>query len=250
MKVEAGAYSSKGSTRKLNEDSFLIGTEKGGSAIDNQADTKSKISLDIDTPSLFFVADGMGGHSSGDVASSFVVNKMLEYMKGEQTYNGDTLEMMIKAMHNELLNEGKKRGTPNMGTTISGILLQSGECSFFNVGDSRTYRLRGGFLQQLSRDDSLSNIVPDVQKNIITNAIGASLPSITVQTRFSKNIVMSGDIFFICSDGVHGVIDDDTFETMINKNIKPEIISENIVKYAIQNNSDDNCTAIIVKVVE
>ncbi|MDR0908448.1 MAG: protein phosphatase 2C domain-containing protein [Spirochaetaceae bacterium] len=231
MKVTSGVYSTKG-VRPQNEDSYICNTDNTPNG-----------------PMLFAVADGMGGHAAGDVASQFVVKALKDFTtSNSDVVTGDSLEALLKRIHNNLLEEGKKRGTPNMGTTITGIVLQDGECGIFNVGDSRTYRLRNGILQQLSRDDSLASIVPDAAKNIITNALGAGLNTITVQQRFSKNIAVPGDLFFMCSDGVHGAIDDDGLAEMLENGGSLDDIAKTIVEKAIENGSDDNCTAVIVRI--
>jgi protein phosphatase len=247
MKIEAGAYSSKGSVRPHNEDSYLIGTEKGGIGID---DTDSTFISEIDTPCLFLVADGMGGHSAGDIASSFVATNMLQDIQDIEEFDSNLIEKIIIHIHSKLSAEGQSRGTPNMGSTLTGIVLQNGECGFYNVGDSRIYRLRGGFLQQISKDDSLSNIVPGAAKNIITNAMGAGISSVSVQCRFSPSLVVPGDIFLLCSDGVHGYIADDDIEQLLLKEESVVTLAKSIVIKAIEAKSDDNCTAVVVKILK
>jgi serine/threonine protein phosphatase PrpC len=135
-----------------------------------------------------------------------------------------------------------------MGSTLTGIAIQNGECGFFNAGDSRVYRLRNGFLQQLSHDDSLSSVVPDAAKNIITNALGAGLAEIGVERRFSSSVAIAGDVFLMCSDGVHGFVPDDDLEQMLTVCSNPAEIVRLIVEKAIANNSDDNCTAVVVAI--
>jgi serine/threonine protein phosphatase PrpC len=147
-----------------------------------------------------------------------------------------------------LLEEGEKRGTPNMGTTLTGIVLQKNGCGFFNAGDSRTYRFRNGFLQQLSRDDSLSSVIPGAAKNILTNAVGAGLAETRVESRFSPSVAVAGDVFFMCSDGVHGFISDEDLERMLADCSSPAETARLIVRTAIANNSDDNCTAVVARI--
>lgn len=246
MKVTAGAYSSRGSVRAHNEDSFLIAQTTGGGGVE---DSCAQFAGEID-PSLFFcVADGMGGHAAGDVASAFVVENLRAGETGAERHTQQSLETLVKTIHATLIREGVARGTPNMGSTLTGILLQKdAPCGFFNAGDSRSYRLRNGFIQQLTRDDSLSSIVPDAAKNVITNAVGAGLPDVTVAGRFSPAVAVAGDVFFMCSDGVHGFVGDDDLEKMLAEDAPPEKTARRIVEAAIANNSDDNCTAVVVRI--
>jgi protein phosphatase len=167
------------------------------------------------------------------------------------SFDAENLEGTIKAVHAALLAEGKVRGTANMGSTLTGLVLQNdGPPGFFNAGDSRGYRLRNGFIRQLTRDDSLASVVPGAAKNIITNAVGAGLPDVSVASRFASSVAVPGDIFLFCSDGVHGFVSDDEMETFLGWDRPLGEIVEHIVKTAIAHNSDDNCTAVLVKILE
>ena len=127
-----------------------------------------------------------------------------------------------------------------MGSTFVGLSLMNETCGFFNVGDSRIYRFRNGFVQQLSHDDSLTEYLPDAPKNIVTNAMGAGLSEIEVETRFSTSLAVPGDTFLICSDGVHGHITEDEIESILSQNKSLVEVARQIVETALNNNSDDN----------
>jgi serine/threonine protein phosphatase PrpC len=256
MTIQAAAYSSKG-RRSHNEDSFLIAGKTGtsGAALPGgggQEDIAAAFEGGITSPCFFAVADGMGGHDAGDAASAFVVEKLRDAAAScTGRFDAENLERTIKAVHASLLAEGKKRGTANMGSTLTGLVLQNdAPPGFFNAGDSRGYRLRNGFIRQLTRDDSLSSVVPGAAKNIITNAVGAGLPDVSVASRFASSVAVPGDIFLFCSDGVHGFVSDDEMETALGSGRPLPEIAEHIVKTAIANNSDDNCTAVVVKIPE
>jgi len=244
VKVTAGAYSDKGG-RPHNEDAFLCALYAG---IGNE-DVCNEFTGDVNAPLFFLVADGMGGHDAGDAASAFVVHNMRNAaVNGNNDFDEASLEALVKSVHSALLIEGKEKKTPNMGSTLTGILLQKdAPNAFFNVGDSRVYRLRNGFLQQLSRDDSLSDIMPGAAKNIITNAVGAGLPDVTVASRFSPTVAVAGDVFLMCSDGVHGFVSDSDLDKFLAETFSPLEIAKQIVQTAIANNSDDNCTAVVVR---
>jgi protein phosphatase len=256
MKVTAGAYSDKGG-RPHNEDAFLCALHTGGSGAEKPGagDGGAEFSGLVDAPLFFLVADGMGGHDAGDAASAFVVKSIRHAAQAavneKRVFDEAALEALVKSVHAALLKEGKEKGTPNMGSTLTGILLQKdASCGFFNAGDSRVYRLRNGFIQQLSRDDSLSSVMPGAAKNIITNAVGARLPDVSVASRFSPSVAVAGDIFLMCSDGVHGFISDDDFEKFLAETSSPPETAKRIVEAAIAHNSDDNCTAVVVRLDE
>jgi len=247
MKVTAGAYSDRGG-RSHNEDAFLCALYTGLGV----KNTLAEYSSIVDASLFFLVADGMGGHDAGDAASAFVVEYILQAARMSanegRVFNQASIETLVKSVHIALLVEGKEKGTPNMGTTLTGILLQKdAPCAFFNAGDSRVYRLRDGTLQQLTQDDSLANVMPGVSKHIITNAIGAGLQDVSIASQFSPEIASAGDIFLICSDGIHGSVSDDALEKFLAKTFPPLEIAKQIVQTAIDNDSDDNCTAVVVK---
>jgi protein phosphatase len=248
MTILAAAYSSKGG-RPHNEDAYLLAAETGGGGTE---DTSAVFSGIITAPLLFFVADGMGGHAGGDMASAFVAEKMRDAVAGEKNINAGFLEKIVNRVHAALLEEGKRRGTPDMGATLTGIVLQDGKPSgVYNAGDSRTYRFRNGFIRQLTRDDSLAGIVPGAAKNIITNALGGGLPDVTVASRFAQNIAVAGDVFLMCSDGVHGFVTDDYLEEMLGAaRGGPLETARQIVEKALAAGSDDNCTAVVVRIEE
>lgn len=243
MKIKAAAFSTKG-IREHNEDSYLLHTKIGGTGIEDSLSVYESEEL----PLFFAVADGMGGHSAGAVASQFVVTKIKEIIETGITLDEDNLQAKLPEIHKLLLEKGKNDNTENMGSTFVALSLGKDVSGFCNVGDSRIYRLRNGFIQLLSHDDSLSEIIENAPKNIITNAIGAGLPEVSVETRFSSVIAVPGDVFLLCSDGAHGYISDDDLERVLGQE---KSILENcreILDLSLNNGSDDNSTALIVKV--
>jgi len=243
MTINAGAYSTRGLIREHNEDAFLLGAEKGGGALE---DSPASFRGDVQECPVIAVADGMGGHEAGDRASRFIVERLSLMFQEKASIDSALLEAALTGIHGELLEEGKKQHTPNMGSTLTGLVLYPAG-GFFNIGDSRVYRLRSGFLQQISRDDSLSRLIPGAAKNIITNAMGAGLSEITVDSRFSQSMAVAGDIFFLCSDGVHGFVNDEDLEAILRSQFSPLEKARAIVEKALENKSDDNCTALVAE---
>lgn len=243
MIIKAVGYSTKG-IREHNEDSFLLHNEIGGTGIE---DTYSVFESET-FPAFFAVADGMGGHAAGDVASQFVLAKIKEMIDNGLLLNEENLRDKLPQIHNLLLEKGRNEGTPNMGTTFVALILGNDVSGFCNVGDSRIYRYRRGFIQELSHDDSLSEILENAPKNIVTNAMGAGLSEISIETRFSEKVAIPEDVFLLCSDGVHGHISDDELEQILSQNKSLLEKAREIVETALNNGSDDNSTALIIKI--
>ncbi len=241
MKYMAAACSAKG-IRELNEDSFII-----ASVTNQEAKPFSEEAVAGDDSALCFfaVADGMGGQGSGEKASHLVVSELKKLAEGKKSINADELKTGIECIHNTILQTNSK-----MGSTLTGIIFQQEECGIVNLGDSRTYRLRSGMFMKMTSDDSLSRYDASAASNIITNGIGGGLKNITVNSRFSEKLVLPGDIFLMCSDGVHGYVSDEELESLLASSVSEQEIATSIVQKAIANNTDDNCTAVIVKIEE
>ena len=250
MTIEAAACSTRG-IREHNEDSFLLSNIAGGTGIEDSME--SFFSSDLQK-GIFCVADGMGGHAAGDVASQFIVNELNQkYQEYAFLEDADAIkrsfETIIKSIHADLIKKGIDDDTEKMGSTCCGIFTVGALGGFFNVGDSRVYRMRNGFLQQLSRDHSLSSYIPDAAKNIIVNAMGAGIAEVQVDIRISESVIVPRDIFLLCSDGVHGAVDDEKLEDMLGQETDTIRMAQAVVDEAVRNNSDDNCTAVIIKVL-
>lgn len=241
MRYSAAAYSAKG-IREINEDSFII-AEK----INEFAKSFTEFSVEGEAKgSLFFcVADGMGGQGSGEKASHLVVSELLESEKSVQEFDSDKITAEILKIHEKVISSNSK-----MGSTLTGIVLQEKNAGLINLGDSRTYRLRNGVLLKMSNDDSLRRFCEDAPSNIITNGIGAGLKNISVNSRFSDKIAVCGDRFLMCSDGVYGFLTDEKIEELLNEKTDARDVVSKIVKLALTNQTDDNCTAVILDIKE
>lgn len=239
MKFQAAGFSVKG-IRELNEDSIILST-----LTNELANPFSEFFIEgteKDLPCFFAIADGMGGQGSGEVASNFVVKKLVESTKNINEFNEETLTTLINSIHKEVKNQN-----PKMGSTLSGIIVQNGNCGIVNLGDSRTYRCRNSMFLQMTNDDSLKSFVKEAPSNIILNGIGGGLKQITVNCRFSDKLIIAGDRFLSCSDGVHGFVSKEKIEELMNSSFNIKEIVTKIVQEAISAGSDDNCSAVIVE---
>lgn len=208
-------------------------------------------------PNLFIVADGMGGHKAGDLASRYTVEGFIETVRNSKADNPITIIEEAVAKSNLLLIQKSKESIDyeGMGTTLVVATIIGKSIYIANVGDSRLY-LVNNEIQQITRDHSLveemislgeidrKNARTHEKKNIITRAIGVD--SEVVADFFEVDYV-DGDIILMCSDGLSNMIEDEDMKNIINQgNDLPEI-TDNLITEANKNGGRDNISVILVE---
>jgi serine/threonine protein phosphatase PrpC len=212
---------------------------------------------------LFIVADGMGGHAAGEVASAMAVQTVERELANVRDLDNratgdrvkDALKKANRTIHDRTITEVDKQG---MGTTAS-VLLMSGQRYLFGpVGDSRVYMLRDGALQQITKDHSYVQeqvdagfLTPEQARyhpysNVITRCVGAS-PD--VEPDLYQGEVRVGDLFLVASDGLTGMVDDRRLQMLLMSRAEPERKVHSLISEANGRGGLDNITAIIVQVV-
>ncbi|MBE3559339.1 MAG: protein phosphatase 2C domain-containing protein [Ktedonobacteraceae bacterium] len=224
---------------------------------------------------VFLVADGMGGHANGQVASRMTVNIIAERITrelllsplsaekaGEQPQQQDEesyVSLVRGAVEdaNAALCEANQREKSDMGSTLTGFLLVGDFAYVFNVGDSRTYMLREGTLYQLTNDHSLVGqlvagglIEPDdvythPQRNQIYRSIGDKL---NVQVDIVKQQVRPGDILLSCSDGLWEMVRNPQIADILKNAPDPQSACSQLIEAANTNGGEDNISAVVVLV--
>jgi protein phosphatase len=254
MRAIATGLSDVGLQREHNEDSFIVLSEYD----------------------LFIVADGMGGHRAGDVASRLATDTIAEFFK--TTASEDVtwpfhFDTSLSEEENRLLTgirianrqiyerSAKSRECRGMGTTVVGALFSPKKNRMYigHVGDSRCYRIRRGELRQMTRDHSLINdylmAMPDLTeeqkselpKNVITRALGMQDQ---VMVDLQSDEPQPGDIYLLCSDGLSGMIaDDEILDILMSTG---DIIEgcRRLVARANEHGGEDNITAVLVRIDE
>jgi protein phosphatase len=250
MKLRISAVSDKGCVRENNEDMAMIGED-----IFRNATRKREITLDKDKKLFIAIADGIGGHNAGEVASEIVLQKMLEKIK---TLEGGLTEKDLKdkfsfwaqEIHSYILDEGNKDiNKKGMGSTLIGLLFYEGRGYYINVGDSRLYRYRGGFLVQLSKDHSLQDVMGDkfIGSNIILNSFGGG-ERIFVDFAPAGGKILNNDVFLLCSDGLSDMLTDDEIEVILNNEKHTPV--EKLLNEAKDKGGEDNITIILVYIID
>ena len=208
------------------------------------------------TPPLFAVADGMGGHAAGEVASEIAVRVLSEL--APEHPDGEALGRAIEEANRAVIQAAREgRGRQGMGTTMTAAMLEGERLVIAQVGDSRAYLLHQGKLQQLTRDHSLmadmieaGQLTPEEarthpQRSVITRALGSDAH---LHPYIYEINVETGDRLLICSDGLSGMIFDDQIENTLRRVQDPQRCASQLVNEAIAAGGHDNVTVIVADV--
>ncbi len=237
--MKAYAITDIGRVRSANQDYFYFTDEPIG-----------------ELQNLFIVADGMGGHKAGDLASRYTVEKFQELVKSYE-YK-DTVNIFTNAVTqvNQLLVEKalESEDYEGMGTTLVVATIEGSTLKVANVGDSRLYII-GDDITQITRDHSLVEEMVQrgeldkeaarvhVNKNIITRAIGADAS--VVPEIFSVDLE-KGNMVLLCSDGLTNMVDDGRISRLVRAGGSVREICERLIEAANENGGSDNITAMVI----
>ncbi len=210
----------------------------------------------VAVPPLFAVADGMGGHEAGEVASEIAINTITEL--APTCADADALARAVVAANlNVIKAPAKGIGREGMGTTLTAAILEGERLIIAQVGDSRAYLLHQGKLQQLTRDHSLmadmieagqlteaeARVHPN--RSVITRAIGSD-PH--MQPDIYELNVETGDRILLCSDGICTMIEDPQIESIMAHTHSAQECADKLVAAALQAGGYDNATAVVIDV--
>lgn len=254
MRSISTGFTDVGLQREHNEDSFVVLAEYN----------------------LFIVADGMGGHRAGDVASQMATDAMASFFRsvvGEEATWPFQIDASLSEAENRLLASirlanrqifekgARSREFRGMGTTVVGAVFSTeSDCMYIgHVGDSRCYRVRDGELKLLTRDHSLINdyllAMPDLSeaqqaelpKNVITRALG-------MQDQVAVDLLadpsQAGDTYLLCSDGLSGMLSEDEILQAVVKAETLDQACRDLVSKANEHGGDDNITVVLVRITD
>src|SRR5947209_8518094 len=209
---------------------------------------------------LFIVADGMGGHAAGEVASEIAVDTVSNVY-----YQDDSDDVAYSLLHaikraNALIHQRAAENMlrSGMGTTCVAALLRGNAAYIANVGDSRAYLIRQGQVKQISLDHSWvaeqvrAGLLTEeqarthAQRNVITRSLGTQ-PDVEVDV--FRELIQSGDTLVLCTDGLSGLISDEELMRIVEQSVPQESVYH-LVERANENGGPDNITAIVVQVHE
>lgn len=235
--MNISSATSVGKIRAVNEDSFFASELCGGGI-------------------FAVVADGMGGHNAGEVASHQTVKTIKDYVQNVQKSEKDILLEAIACANNEIYKMSIKNPTLHgMGTTVTACIIKEDKVTAVQVGDSRLYLIRDDEITQITKDHSLVEMLIESgeitkeaakshpQKNVITRAIGTDCQ---VDSDIYEFGIKTGDVILLCSDGLVNMVDDEKILSII-KEKEFSRLADTLVKEAESAGGDDNITVVLIK---
>lgn len=256
MIIKSYHFSDLGNYRKINEDCVLILNK-----IFQPQNMKSFEYQVVNVPNPFFaIADGMGGHEKGEIASFSTLKFLMENMS-QSTSPKEFKSLLFKAKSN--LNEiATSNQSPGLGTTFTGTYFFQNLVHIFNIGDSRVYRIRRRKLERITDDHSEvfelfsdGKITEDEMrthkhKNLLTSALIGDLTN-QKPNIFEKSLpIQIGDLFLLCSDGLWEGIPLAHLEKIFLENSAEEEICSELIHFSLKYGGMDNLSFILLKVVD
>lgn len=207
------------------------------------------------------VADGMGGHNAGEVASKMACDLLIDYCI--LNWKQDTPEKLLQKAFMKANQEIELAGNSNseqhgMGTTATSVIIQRDVCYIGHIGDSRVYLLRNGLLTQLSTDHTLVNQMFEggeitekerdnhPMKNVLLQALGTR-PTIQPQIPSEGWAIHEGDRLFLCSDGIYDALSEEEIKDLLLMK-QPEFVLECLTTVATSRNVSDNFSALLIDI--
>jgi PPM family protein phosphatase len=249
--IRAYGVSDTGRVRKTNEDRFVSDQELR----------------------LFAVADGMGGHRAGEVASQLAIEALTAFIRQsgkdddptwpygvdpQLSFDGNRLRTAICLANRRVFRAAETSDDyAGMGTTIVGVLVNGAHVAIGSVGDSRIYLLSDGTLEQLTVDDSWAarilaqdttmqadEIAQHPMRNVLTNVLGARD---SIDVHVAERTLAGGDVLLLCSDGVHGVLPAAAIQQLLEETPDVEQAPRKLVDAALERGTRDNLTALVIR---
>jgi serine/threonine protein phosphatase PrpC len=249
-RIEVGFLTDPGYTRTRNEDAYALYLPYAGEA--------NPMSVDA----VFAVADGLGGHAAGDVASRYVADAAVEALTSAAAEIPESsadlerwVEWLLRRINQELGELAQERaGAQGMGSTLTLAILRGSTLVLGHVGDTRCYRLRDGTLTQLTEDHSWvaeqrrAGLITEEEeerhpdRNVLTECLGTERLGrvFTLQAP-----VQEGDRYLLCSDGLHGPVTRSLLHHVLAEESDPQAAARQLIDLANRNGGPDNITALI-----
>lgn len=226
-----------GKVRRVNEDAYL----------------------DLHELGLWVVADGMGGHMAGDVASRMIVDscKQIDEPQDLNSFIADVEYRLLEVNHKLREMAAQQFNDSTIGSTVAALLAYDRQCACLWAGDSRIYRLRDNKLEQMTRDHSMveeylaegfmspQEVYNSGLANALTRAIGAQ-DELSIDVRIEE--MQDGDSFLLCSDGLYRELKEEEITQLMNRKDNSTTIANNLLERALSREAKDNITLSVVQI--
>ncbi len=250
--VSVAAVTHVGRIRKKNEDAFVVADLTGGALLESHSHARFDVR---ERGVLLAVSDGMGGAQAGDVASALVVETLAREIAdaAPETPRDAALLDAIQRAHQAVRVQGE-HDHARMGATLTAVFVRAGTAYIAEVGDSRAYLVRGGEIAQITRDQSMVQLLIDhgllkpedaaesPVRNVILQAMGHQRE---LKVAIGKLELRDRDCLILCSDGLTGHVSDDEIKDLVLRVGRPEIAAAQLVALANERGGKDNITVIV-----
>jgi serine/threonine protein phosphatase PrpC len=241
---ESAGVSVVGPVREDNQDSILVPSKSASNY----------------PGSLHAVADGMGGYSYGELASSLALKNLLKVIHSKENHSLSPAKILTQALENvnlEVYKASQQLGNVRMGTTLTAAYVSGNLLYLLHIGDSRAYLIRNGRAACLTNDHTIvgdmvrsrlirpEKIRTHDQRSVLTRAVGLKL---FIQPDLSQTKLQIGDRIILCSDGVWSVIEDQEFAELSDRANDMHSLAQDLVDLAIERETDDNCSVIAIQI--
>ena len=232
--------------RKNNEDAFAA---DGTLYFHDTEDVKTGLrDVELDEGwHVFAIADGMGGHASGEVAARFSLKLLCQAFAGKGVQDEASIREAFGLIHTAILAQSDVPDRAGMGCTLTGAALSAGKAFVFNIGDSRTYQFRAGYLSQVTKDHSLRSLpgMSEAPQNQLMSSLGGGQSDYTADVWDYSSKLKSGQALVMSSDGYHEFADIDILEAILAKELDTNEIEQEVFA-AQQRGSSDNTTLLVL----
>ena len=228
--VKAVSRTDVGLVRRVNQDAVLV------------------------APPLYGIADGMGGHKGGEIASAACRDGLIGFLEGKGA-EANLLETAVKVVNRRIfIQASEDESLSGMGTTLTAAWFGASEVFIAHVGDSRCYLLRDGKLAQITQDHSMvmemvragmltrEQAETHPMRNVITRAIGSDRAVDVDVTRLARHF---HDVWLICSDGLHGQVSEERIQAILTE-MPPEEAADQLIRETLENGAPDNVSFVLL----
>ena len=248
--VAATVLTHNGGRRSANEDAVVVGSCMFTSVSSSRPHTVTASALS-QQPVVVAVADGLGGHEAGEVAAAYVVGRLAR-MAPPSLRSPEEIALALRAMSTELAAAGDDRPEQrDMGTTVVGLSLSPEQVIWFNIGDSRAYKLADGYLGQMSVDDTPTALLAEPGESpeptsVVTQSIGPATPAPAAHTGIEP--VLAEGTYLLCSDGLSDLVEATEIERLLARHAHDDPTAVKALWAAAMNaGGRDNITVVLVR---